>query len=144
MPAETALTSADAQIPAAVQVVRAFFDGLNYEIDNKGDESRAARTFNTECSNCVATVSKIHDLFVGGHSLRGGHYHLKSVDRSYPTDQTHVAIEITDYAGPGQQVDSSGHVTREFSGAKPTRLVFYVTVNPGPPMIGAFFLHQPS
>jgi hypothetical protein len=125
-------------------VVRSFFDGLNYEIDNQGDESRVTGLFSTECVNCVSSVSTIHSLFAGDHTLRGGHYHVRSIDKSYATDQTHVAVEITDSADPGDQLDHDGTVNRHFPGASPTQLVFFVTVNPGPAKIGAYFLKDQS
>lgn len=143
-PTASGFPSATAQIPEAIQVVRAFFDGLNYEIDHEGDESRVAAVFSTDCANCVSSVSKIHDLFAGNHSLHGGHYRVVSINRSYATDQDHVAIEIIDSAESGEQVDANGNVIRHFPGASPTRLVFYVTVSSTPPKIGAYFIADQS
>ncbi len=135
---ESALTSAypsaAAQIPAAVDVVRKFFDGINHETDT-GDEAPAIATFNSQCNLCGSEVFSIKTLLDGGHTIRGGHLHLLSIDSTYQTYATIISVEVTESQDSAQQLDRAGAVIHSFPAAQPTKLDFELQVDKTPPVI---------
>ena len=139
-PSKSAFPSAEAQIPAAVGVVRAFFDGLNYEIDNEGDEAKLVPLFTGDCTRCAESASTLQSIFLKGNTVRGGHYHVVKVDKAYATDVARVSVVVTESADPGQVIDKYGTVVQSYPGLRPIQQTFYVAVDHDPPLILAFLL----
>jgi hypothetical protein len=126
--------SAETQVPAAIQVVRNFFDGVNRETAT-GDETLVAKTFTSRCTLCGSEVFSIQQLRENGDIVRGGELHLVSVDSAYPSYTDVVTVQVTDVEDSGEQLDQSGSVLRQFRSAPPTKLVFNLDVQSDPPII---------
>lgn len=121
-------------VPAAVRVVRTFFDAINHETDT-GDESPAMATFSSRCNLCASEVASLGALWQGGHTLRGGHLHLISIDAAYPSQVEVVTIEVTESQDAADQLDAAGKVFRSFPSTPPTKLVFNLELDKLPPVI---------
>jgi hypothetical protein len=130
----SAFPSAAAQIPAAIDTVRRFFDGINHETDT-GDEARVSASFTSRCSKCVDEVVTLKNLLTDGHTLRGGHVHLTSIDSAYASYSRVITIIATSTQDPGDQLDRNGRVVRHFNGAPPTKFDFELETDTSPPVI---------
>jgi hypothetical protein len=126
--------SAEAQVPAAIQVVRNFFDGVNRETAT-GDEALVSTTFTSRCTICGSSVFAIQELRDGGDTIKGGMLHLLSIDSAYPSYRDVVTVQVTDIEDSGQQLDTSGAVIHQFGSAGATKLVFNLDVATTPPTI---------
>jgi hypothetical protein len=135
---ESALASAypiaAAAEPRAVKVVREFFDAMNHETDT-GDEQPISKLIQPTCTRCISGVVGIKNLLDGGHTIRGGHVHLLSVDRVYPSYDNIVTVVVTNAEDAGAQVDSKGNVVRSFTAVPPKQLIFDVLIDHSPPVI---------
>lgn len=130
----SAFPSAAARIPDAIETVRRFFDGLNHESDT-GDEGPVIATFTTKCNLCGSGVYSLKGLLDGGHTLRGGHIHLLSVNSAVATYSNVVSIDVTESQDSAQQLDSNGRVTQTFPSSPPRHLVFELETDHSPPKI---------
>jgi hypothetical protein len=130
----SAYPSAAAAGPRAVAVVRAFYDGINREIDT-GDESAVAKYFRSTCTRCISEVVAVQNLRDGKHSIRGGHLHIVRVNSVHPSYTNLVTVTITGTADASQQVDENGNVTKTFDAVPPTQLLFDVDIDMDPPVI---------
>lgn len=130
----SAFPSAAAAGPHAVEVVRAFYDGINREIDT-GDESTVSKYFQSSCTRCISEVVAIQHLLDGQHKVRGGHLHITRIDSVHPSYSNIVTVTITGTADASQQLDSKGNVTQSFDAVPPTQLVFDVVIDENPPVI---------
>jgi hypothetical protein len=114
--------------------VRRFFDGLNHETDT-GDEAPVVATFTEKCNLCGSEVYNIKSLLDDGHTLRGGHTHLVSVDQSVASYGNIVSVIVTSTEDASDQLDAGGRVIHHFDAAPPTRLDFELEVDDTPPKI---------
>ena len=130
----SAFPSAAAQIPAAIDTVRRFFDGLNHESDT-GDEAPVIATFTTKCNLCGSGVYSIKTLLDGKHTLRGGHVHLLSINSAIATYNNVVSINVTESQDAAQQVDSTGRVVQTFPSSPPRHVIFELETDESPPKI---------
>jgi hypothetical protein len=130
----SAFPSAAARIPDAIETVRRFFDGVNHESDT-GDEGPAIATFTTKCNLCGSEVYSIKSLLDGGHTLRGGHLHLLSVDSAAATYGNVVSIIVTSSEDASDQLDATGKVLHHFDAQSPAKLDFELNVDVSPPKI---------
>lgn len=130
----SAFPSAAARIPDAIETVRRFFDGLNHESDT-GDEGPVIATFTTKCNLCGSEVYSLKSLLDGGHTLRGGHLHLLSIDSAVATFDSVVSITVTSSEDASDQLDATGNLVHHFDAVPPTKLDFELEVNDSPPKI---------
>jgi hypothetical protein len=130
----SAFPSAAAQIPAAIDTVRRFFDGLNHESDT-GDEAPVIATFTTKCNLCGSEVYNIKSLLDGGHTLRGGHTHIVSIDQAVASYRNVVSVIVTSTEDASDQLDATRKVVQHFNAAPPTQLDFELEVDDSPPKI---------
>jgi hypothetical protein len=131
---DSAFPSAAAQIPAAIETVRKFFDGVNHEGDT-GDEGPAIATFTTKCTLCGSEVFSIKSLLDNGRVLRGGHSHILSVDEAYASYANVVSVIVTSTQDAGDQLDANGNVIQHFTAAPPTKFDFELETDKSPPVI---------
>jgi len=126
---------AAAKIPAAVQVVRDFYNGVNHEIDT-GDEAPVLKTFQIgACVNCASQVTEIKDMQVNGDTVRGAHLHILSIDQATPLGASTIAVTLTDDQDDGEQLDAKGNLIKAIDAIPPTRLVFIVAIDKSDPVI---------
>jgi len=130
----SAYPSAVAAEPAAIQVVRDFFDGINHEAET-GDEASVSKVIYSSCTRCIDEVVNVKKLLDKGHQIRGNRLHLISVDKVVPSYSNIVTVIVTGESDIGEQVDSSGQVTQELASEPPTQLDFEVLVDRTPPLI---------
>jgi hypothetical protein len=130
----SAFPTAAARIPDAIETVRRFFDGINHESDT-GDEGPVIATFTTKCNLCGSEVVSIKSLLDGGHTLRGGHVHLVSVDSAVATYDNVVSIIVTSSEDASDQLNGNGEVAHHFDAQPPTKLDFELNVDVSPPKI---------
>lgn len=122
------------QIPAAIQTVRNFFDGVNHEIDT-GDEAAAIATFTPKCQLCGEEVYSLKQLLDGGHTLRGGHLHLLKVDSAAPSYHQAITVTVMSDQDAAQQLDAKGNVVQTFPSAPASKLIFDLELDVSPPKI---------
>jgi hypothetical protein len=130
----SAFPSAAARIPDAIETVRRFFDGVNHESDT-GDEGPAIATFTTKCNLCGSEVYSIKSLLDGGHTLRGGHLHLLTINGAAATYRDAVSIDVTESQDSADQIDAYGKVVRTFPASTPRHLIFELETDDSPPKI---------
>jgi len=130
----SAYPSAAAAEPAAIAVVRQFFDGLNHEIDT-GDENAVSATFTSQCVKCIQDVVDIKKELPGGHTLRGAHLHLVSVDVVAPTYATLVRVIVTQAEDGGEELDKNGTTVASFPSSSPLQFAYEVDITKQPPRI---------
>ena len=130
----SAFPSAAAQIPAAIDTVRRFFDGLNHESDT-GDEAPVIATFTTKCNLCGSEVYSLKSLLEGGHTLHGGHLHIVSIDSAFATYTNVVSVRVTETQDSAQQLDAAGKVVHNYPSSPPRQLDFEIETDDAPPKI---------
>ncbi|HXR42244.1 MAG TPA: hypothetical protein VN738_07540 [Acidothermaceae bacterium] len=130
----SAFPSAAAQIPAAIDTVRRFFDGLNHESDT-GDEAPVIATFTTKCNLCGSEVYSLKSLLEGGHTLHGGHLHIVSIDSAFATYDNVVSIVVTSSEDASDQLDANGTVVHHFDAVPASKLDFELETDDSPPKI---------
>ena len=131
----SAYPSAVAAEPAAIQVVRDFYEGINHEIDT-GDETAVSKVIDPACTQCITEVVNVKNLLDGAHHIRNGHLHIVSVDKVYPSYSNVVSVIITGTADASDQVDAGGKVVQSFAAVPPTQVVFDILIDRSPPVIG--------
>lgn len=130
----SAFPSAAAAEPAAIAVVRQFFDGVNHEIDT-GEENAVTATFSSQCVQCIQGVVDIKNHMSDGHKFRGGHLHLISVDKAVPTYATLVRVIVTQTEDSGSETDAAGNVISNYPSSSAMQFAYEVDISKSPVVI---------
>jgi hypothetical protein len=138
----SAFPSAAARIPDAINTVRRFFDGMNYEIDT-GDEAPVSALFTSQCARCISGVVDFKRMLENGQKIHGAHLHLVSVDKAAATYRGIVSVTVTESEDSGNVVDASGRIVRTFSPVAAAKLDFNIYVDRTPPVIWQIDLLAP-
>jgi hypothetical protein len=126
--ADPSAATETAQKLAAVKVVQEFFAGLNHQTDT-GEEGPAIATFTPKCSLCMSEVASLAEGLGGGHTLRGTHLNMVSVDDTFKSAPAIITVFVTESEDAGALLDSNKAIVHSYPSVPPTQLAFQVALD---------------
>lgn len=135
--AESIYPQAAAKEDVAVETIRRFFEGLNYEIDTN-EETKLTGLYLPSCKHCALAIASIHDQHRNGQVTQGAHNHLENVEFIVPVGKSVLEIWIIGTEDAAQVYSASGQLLHTYPSIPPTRLQFFVNVGGPSPVIMEF------
>ncbi|MBX6371882.1 MAG: hypothetical protein IRZ02_06470 [Acidothermus sp.] len=109
----------------AVDVVRRFFEGINYEYDTDL-ETKLVGLYRPTCRQCSDAVIGVHSLHVNGQRTHGGHCHVVRVAQIYPLTNEAVEVRVILTQDVISVFSATGEMTTNYPAIPETMLQFFV------------------